>query len=130
MTSMRALLLPPVLNNDDEEIVMPPSEGEQQIAANFAVLTENKKRNIKDEKLALETATLVEQEVQRWQNSIHELEALLEEADERSRNPAHQRGAPHPIPALVALDDHDSRRIETTHVEHQDQASVHENEED
>jgi hypothetical protein len=129
MTSMRALLLPPVLNNDNE-IVMPPSEGEQQIAANFAILTENKKRNIKDEKLALETATLVEQEVQRWQNSIHELEALLEESDERSRNPAHQRGAPHLIPALVALDDHDSRRVETPHVEQQEQASVHENEED
>ena len=96
MANMRVLLLP---NSSDDNDVM-PTVGEQQIAANFAVLKANKKRKINDEQLALETACLVQGEVQHWQNSIRELEALLHRELQGAVN------AP-PCPAVIAAEEDD-----------------------
>ena len=95
MTSMQALF--PPLEEDME------SSAEKQIYANFAALKSNKKRKVEEKKLiAQEAAELVQQEIQRWQNSIRELEErLAENGDE----PAPLQ--PHPNSPAIILDEPD-----------------------
>lgn len=58
---------------------MEPTHAEQRIFANFQTLKDKRRRLGQDEEhLALEEASLVQQEIRRWQNSIRELEQIIE----------------------------------------------------
>ena len=104
MTSMQALF-PPLEEEDMESSV------EKQIYANFAALKSNKKRKVEEKKqIAQEAAELVQQEIQRWQNSIRELEErLAENGDE----PAPLQ-PPHPNSPAIILDEPDDDVVPET----------------
>lgn len=103
MTNMRAVHCP--IHSDDGDDGMPLTAQERRIAANFAALKANKKRKVRDEALALETAALVQREVQRWQNSIRELEALIENGG--GGGDPFRPPAAFALPVVIAVDDDD-----------------------
>ena len=73
MTHLQALF-PPL---DDEE---GDSSNEQQIYSLLETL--KKQKSPRQENLAVNAAVLIQQEIQRWQNSIRELESRLGDQDE------------------------------------------------
>lgn len=90
-------LFPPLEEKDMESAV------EKQIYANFAALKSNKKRKVEEkEQIAQEAAELVQQEIQRWQNSIRELEERLAESGEEPAVPPQ-----HPNSPAIILDEPD-----------------------
>lgn len=141
MTTMRVLLSSPTVTDNGNAMATGSANTtsattvEQQIAANFAVLKANKKRKVDDEQLALETAALVQQEVQRWENAIRELEvqqALVLQQQQQHRDDNNAAVARH-VPAVIAdysdEDDPLLKAATTSTLQDQQQAPVQEEEE-
>lgn len=92
-------LLVPILYETDEEMIHARTVREIQIASNFAVLKSSRKddmtipssakrmklaTNDKEQQqynLAIETAVLVQKEIEQWENSIRELEIILSRSE-------------------------------------------------
>jgi hypothetical protein len=99
-------LLVPILYESDEEMLHPRTVREIQIASNFAVLkssiaprkddtwttampsakriksaSNEKEKEQQQYHLAIETALLVQKEIEQWENSIRELEFILSQSE-------------------------------------------------
>ena len=107
-------LLVPILYESDEEMLQSRTVREIQIASNFAVLKssarndsfpstskrlktaatttiEKSAQQQQQYELAVETAILVQKEIEQWENSIRELEHMLNHQDEPQPLPQHYR---------------------------------------
>ena len=100
----RKPLLVPILYESDEEMLQARTVREIQIASNFAVLksarnddaalpSSKRMKATSNEKsqqhydLAVETAILVQKEIEHWENSIRELEILLSNQEQQQPQP-------------------------------------------
>ena len=139
-------LLVPILYESDEEMLQSRTVREIQIASNFAVLKssarndsfpstskrlktaatttiEKSAQQQQQYELAVETAILVQKEIEQWENSIRELEHMLNHQDEPPQLPQHYRfqstqGAVHVAADALPIADDTITAVQQYHHHH------------
>ena len=145
-------LLVPILYESDEEMLQSRTVREIQIASNFAVLKssarndsfpstskrlktaatttiEKSAQQQQQYELAVETAILVQKEIEQWENSIRELEHMLNHQDEPQPLPQHYRfqstqGAVHVAADALPIADDTNTAVQQYHHHHHNVPSI------